>query len=821
MMKQTLGSAEEYTGYTYDVGSYRDSTRYAAQQDDAQLQDFFCRPIKVLEIPWAVGSDIFLQFNPWSDFFQNPRVINRLSNYNVMRSDLRVKFLITGNGFHYGRVLVSYNPLGPQDDFVLSRALIPQDAIAESQRPHVYLDPTTSQGGEIKCPFFWYNDALSIPSQDWQQMGNITVRSLNTLKHANGSIDVVTITALVWAENVEMSIPTSAEPGSISPQAMDEYASNPVSAPASLVARVAGRLVDVPGIGLYAKATELAASAVASVARLFGFSRPRVLEDIMPYTPRYMGNLASTNAGDNSMSLAVENKQELSIDPRIVGLTEADELDIQTIAARELFLTNFPWSTSDAPETTLFSIRVTPVQWDQETATNGYALTPSALAAVPFAFWRCKMCYRFQVVSSNYHKGKLRFVWDPHGFASNEFNVNYTQIVDIAMEKDFNIEIAWGQDTHFCITANIAGASSKPFSASLIGDAGNSQTNGVLRVLVLNELTTPNSDINNDVQVNVFTKACDLEVAVPDATEINALQWFPDGAGAGEVVEPGEEPPEEDPITPQAEVMVDGDDTASPSAPEQDIGVRTMGTEIQTTDPTYHVYFGEVITSFRQMLKRFVFSEAFSTSPAFALQVTQQFTTTLPLYPGYAPDAIHTTAGATQYNYTNTTMLNWLLPCYTGWKGSLRWKALVRGNAGSSGPRGALACTRFLPSVGYALTNLLVAPNPTQSELAQVYKTLYRESAQGHAVTPSWVQPALEVEFPFYSGQRFGNARESELLTLTRSQAPSVLWACESFASTAGTTFVTVSKYFAVGEDFNMYFFNSIPYLYDVPEPPV
>lgn len=849
MMKEVLGSTEQYAGYRYDVGSYRDETRYAGQQDDAQLQDFFTRPLKVGEFLWGTGTTFYQQFNPWSLFFENPRVINRLSNYNLLRADLHVRFLITGNGFHYGRIMASYDPLGPLDEFRISRALIDQDAIQESQRPHVYLDPTTSQGGDIKCPFFWYNDALNIPNQDWRSMGDITMRSFGTLEHANAAVDQVTISVLVWAENVEMSIPTSAEPGAISPQAADEYGTSPISTPASVVARIAGKLVDMPMIGLYAKATELAASTVANVARLFGYSRPRVLQDTMPYIPRFGGNMASTNAGDNSLSLAVDNKQELTIDPRVVGLTAADEMDIAGIACRESYLTFFPWTRDSAPETTLFSINVTPMLFNRDPL-DAIAMLPCALAAAPFQYWRCKMRYRFQIVASQYHKGRLRFVWDPYGFASNEFNVNYNHIVDIAAEKDFTIEVAWGSDQHFKLTGNIAGNNTLPFLLGTIGTAGSTSTNGVLRVLVLNELTVPNTDIPNDVRVNVFASACDLEVGAPENTELRGLQWFPDAAPGGQVTadpiipnasddyeQPvtwwqhlckllGTRPWSEtddtvisgDPIVPHADVGGDTEETSEPSKPVQDQAVRTMGTEIKVTDPTFHVFFGETIVSFRQLLKRFAHSESFVTTPSQVNQYVTQFTTSLPLYPGYAPDAIHS-SDVQNYNFTNTTMINWLMPCYTGWKGSLRWKAILKGSAAQSAPRGMLSVTRFTPSIGYNFATLTMTNSPSQAIAAFQAQTIYEDTSQGHQCTPTGVNPSLEVEVPFYTSQRFGLTRERELLTFSRTQAPYLQWIVESYNSGAGTTFELVNKYVATGEDFSFHFFNSIPYMYEVNAP--
>jgi hypothetical protein len=52
-----------------------------------------------------------------------------------------------------------------------------------TQRPHVFLDPCMSTGGELRIPFFWYKDSLNIPNSDWDEMGVIYLESINKLKN--------------------------------------------------------------------------------------------------------------------------------------------------------------------------------------------------------------------------------------------------------------------------------------------------------------------------------------------------------------------------------------------------------------------------------------------------------------------------------------------------------------------------------------------------------------------------------------------------------------------------------------------------------------
>jgi hypothetical protein len=84
-----------------------DELRDAALNDDATLDQFFSRPVKIFEQEWGVGTSLFFKINPWTLYFTNTRVINRISNYKLMRADLHLKILVNVNQFHYGRAIAS------------------------------------------------------------------------------------------------------------------------------------------------------------------------------------------------------------------------------------------------------------------------------------------------------------------------------------------------------------------------------------------------------------------------------------------------------------------------------------------------------------------------------------------------------------------------------------------------------------------------------------------------------------------------------------------------------------------------------------------
>lgn len=240
--------------FDYVVDSQPDSTFMVSDTNDDGLENFFSRPIKIHSYGWGVDEQVqlFQKFNPWQDYFENPRVINRIANFNLLRCKLHVKFVINGNAFYYGRAIAAYNPLPDDDDLTLDRGFFIQDVVAASQRPHIYLDPTASAGGTLSLPFFWPENYLNIPEQDWRKMGEIVMTGMTNLKHANGATgpeSVISISVFAWATEVKLSVPTSSTPGSLTPQSGDEYGKGPISRPAAIVARAAGHLTKIPVIG--------------------------------------------------------------------------------------------------------------------------------------------------------------------------------------------------------------------------------------------------------------------------------------------------------------------------------------------------------------------------------------------------------------------------------------------------------------------------------------------------------------------------------------------------------------------------------------------
>lgn len=826
--QQNIMFADQVDTYMYSVDSELDPTRTLQDSDDARLENFFSRPIKIAEEQWSTSTTLAFEMNPWADYFNNPRVINRIANYNLLRCNLKVKVVINGNGFQYGRAMATYLPYDAYDSLSSNAALIRQDLVQASQQPKIFLDPTTSAGGELKLPFFYHRNYMNIPSSAWSEMGTLHFRSLNTLKHANGAADVVTISVFAWAEDVSVNVLTSVDPDTVSPQfaaqsgqEVDEVNKNGVvSGPATAVAKFARNLSGVPVIGRFAMATDMVASTTASVAKMFGYCRPVVTKTPDPFKPVAHSQLAVTNVGDQLQQMVVDHKQELTIDPRISGLGPGDPMNIVEIAKRESYLTTFSWNIGSAPETLLWNSRISPVIWAESTGIQrAYHFPACAMAALPFEYWTGTMRFRFQVVCSAFHKGRIKVVYDPNFLASNEYNTNYLNVIDIAEQQDFTIEIANGQDTSL-LTHHKPGLDSATQLYSTTPYTAQEQGNGVIGLYVVNELTTPNSTVNNDIEINVFVSmGDDFEVFVPD----DHFQYF--------VFKPyDDEPGLKDEFAPQSgaesqssAIVTEAQNTSEPSAPQHELAIK-LGPTMSDNSDLNKVFTGEAIQSFRTMLKRYNMWYSLG-QLSNASTVTHGRFSIFPFLRGGVLAAVHDIPGfLNNYNYCNTVLLHWVTNAFSGWRGSIRYKWLPRGYL-DPGEKVTFYAQRVpVGSVEYDYGQ--TAPNTTTDQVTCAKRSVMTlngffpndavpfSGAKGQVYQTGNVNPVIEFEVPFYSPYRFSPGK-------TESYTGIGVWT-EAFdykLFSTGNSSTVWDIHVAAGEDFQTYFFTGLPRMYFEAQP--
>jgi len=828
---QVMGFVDQNPSYVCEIASDPDPTSTSVANADCTLGEFMSRPVKIATYSWPVGTPngINQLLYPWTAFLRNRRVVNRLTTFRNIRGKLHVKFLVNGNNFYYGRMLVSYLPYGSygSGNFANARPLGPLtppiDTVAATCRPHIYLDPSTSQGGEMVLPFFNQNDALATPSltdAELNSMGVLWLTSLTPMFHTNGGTTAVTVTVYAWMTDVHMYGPTETNASILVPQSGTEYGTGVISKPMSGLARFASAMKDAPIIGPYAMATSLAATATGQIASLFGFSRPRILSDPVPMVPMLCGNMSNYNANDTSISLALDSKQEVTIDPRVVGLSSADELSLHHIASKESLMGRVQWNVGTPENAILHTNYVTPCFYRSSGPPGGtqeIALSSCGFATYAFAYWRGTVKFRFQIVASGYHKGRLKVVFDPWttSFAAED-NTAYTRIVDLAQERDFEVDCTWQNNRPSASVAYFSnfGASALPVQSNF--------TNGAISLYVLNELVGP-SATTNPIYINVFISCPDLMVWGPTSERINTVSYYPlntSPAIALEQIQEVEEVEETEDVDLEAQsgvVESDENNAGDPSIPNNPSTTLVMGAD-NDQDQLISIVAGERVSSIRQLLKRYCLHTLHGFSTNGDQEVLYQVThPRMPWYYGSAPNAFDT-IGDVPFNKCKTTFYNFFRPAFAGHRGSVRWKycRVLTGLPDFSGTKvGGQEMSileRKSDDSRYERNQWIIEPaQGTSNEYNNRVRdwTIVSPHGGNGMHVAGRTNPNLEVELPWYSQTRFARLADPNY-SVNNPQPEGI----EFSTYLPRVTSSVHASFVAVGEDFNMFFYHGPPIHY-------
>lgn len=841
-IEQVVEFEDGNEGAEVGLGQTMDPTRYATENGDQTFAEYLARPVELIQFSWPVTQPIEQSFNPWDLWAAKSQIANKLNNFRNFKGVMHLKVLINGNKFYWGRALMSYKPkLNAPSNAGNTFHLMPSPPnfmglTPASQRLHLWIDPSTSSGGTMILPFLHQYDSLDLMAGgEFADMGEINISSIRPLYNTNSTLPV-SVTIYGWMEGVSLSGPTLFNNASIAAfyadletqavkkfqatnpapapkdSEMDEYGDGPLSRPANIVASAAGTLSKIPAISPMMMATQKAASAAGKALSNWGFSRPRVITDSAPMKIWQTGNLANTDAGDISNSLALTSKTEVTVDPRTVGLKDVDELNIEKLCNTESWLTTFDWTGSRDDGEVLFSTAVTPNLWGNATSTlppsdPAVMLSPMGYVAMLFRYWRGIVKYRFQIVGSGFHKGRLLFVWDCYsGSGRNEPGVTYSKIVDIADTRDFCVEIGWGVNRAGLRTTTPLPTSLRWSTTGPLG-ANQSNDNGILTVYVLNSLVAP-GDGTDPVSVNVIISGKDMKF------------WAPTSRTMGSYV-PNLVPPAGTMTQDQASAILNSGKNIQMKESEMDIVgdatdyvepeatvCHTFGnTNLQNVMP---IIAGEDIPSLRTLLKRYTHKRSWSEMITFtgadllALHrighgASSQFRG--PTTGGFDGDA----------NIISMTMRAYVEMCFVGYRGAIRYRfvpaasvtdttraevQLIKAEASRSGTDATIvngSGVDFSSSPSLTLTGM--AENQS---FTGMYRTL---PVQGGVV---------DVEIPYYSTQRYRPISATNIVFITDN-----IQLRAYYRGQPGIVFDShFDEYESIGEDYNVFFFLGVPPLW-------
>ncbi len=719
-------NAGEETGYAAPI----DSTSTLGDTTQVELAKFLERPALISNFVWYetdTKGPISVQFSPWYEFFNKASIKKKLDNYAFIRGNLHLKVVTNASPFLYGMLQFAYEPLPAYSYNPVVKDAFYGYFTNYSQRPSIWIEPQSQSGGEMILPFLWPKNYVNVTSAtDLQELGSIEPIVYAVLQSANGVTTAgVSVQVYAWLTDLELAGPTAA----LAVQS-GEWGVGPISKPASAVASVAKRLSDVPIIGPFAKATDIGASAISSIASIFGFTNVPNIEEHCPVHPSPFPKLAVTDAGYPTSQLTLDVKNELTIDPAVTGVESDDQLAITNLVTREAWLTDFTWAGTDTTQKNLFTCLVTPTLYNVATGTNEtyMQMTPLAWVARMFEYWRGDIIFRIKLVCSPYHKGRLKISFDPLGSATNNIlsstdmsNIVYTRIVDIGKDTDIEFRVPYTQATAWLRVATGYSAGSVAYSTAASPSFANNAINynGYFNVKVLNVLTGPAATAS--ITGQVFVRAADnFEVAGP----IGLPSWSLFAVQSGQI-------------------QIDmGDNT----------GV--------DQDKKYLVYMGESVGSLRKLLRRSTYANRYylkstTTSGQAVMKVDM---TRFPVGYGFDPNGIHEAFGTVstttyyKFNWVDVTPLSWVIPAFKCVRGSMNWTFNVSSKNGIKSLRFSRLPTTAVTSaqsVSYSTT-----PSTNSVGAYNLWNTT-TGLAPGAAIVDQRTNAGLSVVMPNYSNHKF------------------------------------------------------------------
>lgn len=734
------------TGYTYDLNS------------------FLSRPVTIYDSIWAAHQQHDVDLFPWGAWSDEPSVRSKLQHYAYFTGTIHIKVSITGTPFHYGKVLLSYQPYSQLNEPLCALEMINGYLGGSIYRPmlinylsqthtHKIVDVRDNEPVTFDIPFcspkqaFRLFNSTEVPTSDtftdFLVAGSLKMRTINPIGFANdGTATPLSVNVYCWCSDVSLSIPTAgdmvietestlmgmaSEAISMIPT-QDEYANpGPLTNVASAVSRAGHALADIPLISPFARATGFVAGKAAGLLNMLGWSQPVILESAVFVKNNPFTNGATTAGKSTTYKLSVDPKQELTVDPRLAGVDGEDEMSIVSIASRPTYLTSFEWRATDTPlNDILFSSLVQPSLQTREltTSTTDVLVQPTAcsFAAIPFAYWHGTMKFRFEIVCSRYHRGKLIINFEPNmhqsiplAAAALKLNSTNTTIVDIQDTQDIEMDVEWASDLQWLgMDPHFHDAYSNSILPSIPVFGNNHFCLGAITVRVLNELVEPATGAF--VYVNVYVSCPDLQVACPQGNLMNVNKDIP--------------------ATPVVLAITE-------STLVSDVMVETGATPEHNSE----VHFGERIISFRSMLRRFggVFGSRVSSPVGNGLTVWSMHHSHYP----YISNIISLASPGRTYG--SGQLWDYLRYAYMGMRGGTRYRYRVF-NSESTNVTDYVKVSR--------LPQHLVDPTLTTfseesvSNLDDAVKYI-RMNHEGSILFHLSSNGGVEYESPYYSNNRF------------------------------------------------------------------
>lgn len=623
-------------------------TSTSADTSEQSMKAFLAKP--VLMVSGTLGttdtSGTFTRYTAPHDFLQKPVVLNKISGFLGFKGTLVVRFQINANKFQQGRYMLCFthsggsNPIsvnGPLNYLAHTNTLVQR-----TQLPRIELDLSCDTQGVLKIPYtscLNYTPISAITANNgFGAVGSLQIFPYSPLVAPSGS---TTCTYSLWSsfEDVELISAAAPQAGkmmtgrSISEKEAASQQKGPLSSTLLKISKASSLFVPVPGISAYASGLSWISDIASNAASIFGWSKPVNQSSLVKTERQVLANFSHVNTVDQGQVLALNAKNAVDVLPGFSS-TDTDEMDFSFLVTIPAWIKTFSWTTANTSGTALAEFGVYPsslVQTRTGLGTIGITdYTPMQLVSSYFCYWRGSLVFTFKLVKTEYHSGRLAFVFFPHDsdntVSARSLDLStYThrEIVDVRESSIITVAIPYVANSSYrtLLTAGIS--------------------IGTLSVYVLDPLIAPASVSSSITILTELAGGPDMEFAVPRSQQnMPVMSATPQ---SGRVL---------------TEPMPDNQECAIVNS--------TIGDALITSDNSVNAAacIGEKITSFRTLLKCMNFMPYLVGEPT-----PSRFLTIVPY-----GSLVYSNTVANNYPDTIADLYSTLSGCYALVRGGVRLK---------------------------------------------------------------------------------------------------------------------------------------------------
>jgi hypothetical protein len=568
------------------------------------LLDFLKRPILVGVIPWttvnAAGTVIGTYDFP-NVFFANAMYASKLTNFYGFRATTKLKLVGNAERFQQGRVMLSWFPQAAINTAKYAQSMT--QVIYANQLPHVEFDCSTDTDVELSCPYVSPMTHYDITSGS-SPFGTASVMVYSPLVSPTGSVSTM---LQVWAycDDIDLSFPARPHSSSVvktrrkiarysggdSSQAEANSATKGViSTILGGVSMSLGALTSVPSLMPYVSPLSWMVETARVSALALGYSKPNNSEPASKMANTHFHQMTNVNGVDQSINLGLFADNQLAGIPNFCATT-ADEMSLNFVNQVPCYYFGTTWSLSDNVETSKLLVGNCPDSFHQTDTYFGVSYihpTPLYYMSSLFTYWRGSITYRFKVIKTEFHTGRLLFSFDP-GASAGAFTLTntsgiYREVFDLRLANEFVVTVPYVSNT--------------PYKSVY-------DSTGAVSLIVETPLRAPATVSSS---VTILVEVCggpDYELAIPKPSALTpVIPGLSSGPGFAGVLEvPALPSIEEEVLSPQAlgeDSVTSATESSQLSSHESLTGEIDSGGILPSA-----LCIGERILSIRQMLKRF------------------------------------------------------------------------------------------------------------------------------------------------------------------------------------------------------------------------